>query len=98
MKVKNVSGSSRFSAPAGYDSWLDYWKKQTNKNISVCSAEGCREKNLVGAHVKKASTYTTDEKWYIVPICSSCNKKTDIFEVSADLVPVPSNLSKSHWY
>lgn len=29
MRVKNVNGSGRFSAPAGYRSWLDYWEKKT---------------------------------------------------------------------
>ena len=30
MRVKNVNGSGRFSAPAGYRSWLDYWEKKTD--------------------------------------------------------------------
>lgn len=41
--------------------------------------------------VKNASS--TDECYYIVPLCPACNKRTDTFEVPEDsLVPVPSNL------
>lgn len=90
MYVKNVSGSSRFSAPFGYTSWLKYWEAQTGQSAYFCSADGCIGTNLVGAHVQKA--YSDDKKWYIVPLCSSCNQRTDTFNVSATLVPVPSNL------
>ena len=30
-KVKNVNGSSRFSSPAGYNTWLDYWEAKSGK-------------------------------------------------------------------
>ncbi len=90
MKVKNVSGSSRFPKPTGFDSWLDYWEYHSKKNAYFCSASGCFRKDLVGAHVQKANS--TDNKWYIVPLCSGCNQRTDTFDVSAELIPVPSNL------
>lgn len=92
MYVKNVNGSGRYSSPSGYTSWLDYWKKQTGQNVFFCSKRTCSNTNLVGAHVQKA--YSTDYNWYIVPICNSCNQKSsaEIFEVTATLVPVPSNL------
>ncbi len=90
MYVKNVSGSSRFPKPRGYNSWLDYWKAQTGENPYYCSADNCWGTNLVGAHVQKA--YSNDQSWYIVPLCTSCNQRTDTFNVSATLVPVPSNL------
>ena len=35
MYVKNVSGSSRFAKPRGYNSWLDYWKAQTGKILTI---------------------------------------------------------------
>ena len=89
MRVKNVIGSGRFSAPAGYRSWLDYWEKKTGSKAFFCSASNCFSSNLVGAHVQKANS--TDNRWYIIPLCSSCNQRTDTFEVSGTLVPVPSN-------
>lgn len=90
MYVKNVVGSSRFPKPDGYSSWLKYWETNTGHKAILCSADNCLGIDLVGAHVQKA--YSDDEKWYIVPLCSSCNQRTDIFNVSATLVPVPSNL------
>ncbi|MBO5633088.1 MAG: hypothetical protein J5965_28855 [Aeriscardovia sp.] len=90
MYVKNVSGSHRFPKPRGYNSWLDYWKAQTGETPYYCSANNCWGSNLVGAHVQKA--YSNDHSWYIVPLCTSCNQRTDTFNVNATLVPVPSNL------
>ena len=93
IKVKNVNGSSRFARPTGYDSWLDYWEKNSGKTAWRCSATDCHmigRWNLVGAHVQKV--YGTDKNWYIVPICVDCNNRTDEFYVDETLIPVPSNL------
>lgn len=90
MYVKNVIGSSKFPKPRGYNSWLDYWKAKTGESPHYCSADNCWRTDLVGAHVQKAYSY--DQSWYIVPLCTSCNQRTDTFNVSATLVPVPSNL------
>ena len=91
MYIKNVSGSSRFTKPNGYTSWLAYWEAQTGSKATFCSANGCFSRDLVGARVQKA--YSNDNKWYIVPLCSSCNQRTDTFNVPDNLlVPVPSNL------
>lgn len=85
-KVKNVNGSSRFLAPSGYDSWLDYWEKQTGEKKSVCGAANCSDGDLVGAHVQKANSI--DRSYYITPICRACNQRTDEFDVTWRLVPV----------
>lgn len=90
IKVKNVVGSSRWPAPSGYSSWLEYWEKQTGKKESICGAVGCSNTDFVGAHVLKANS--TDGHYYITPLCRSCNQRTDEFDVVWDLVPVPSNL------
>lgn len=55
--VKNVVGSSRFSVPYGYSSWLDYWEKQTKKKVSLCGCSDCSDKDLVGAHVQKGEQH-----------------------------------------
>lgn len=89
-RVKNVNGTDRFSAPTGYNSWLEYWEKQTGQRKSICGASGCSNGDLVGAHVQKANS--TDKSFYITPLCRSCNQRTDEFDVVWELVPVPSNL------
>ena len=38
MEVININGTSRFTVPKGYDSWLDYWEKQTGLSALKC---GC---------------------------------------------------------
>ncbi|MBQ9510037.1 MAG: hypothetical protein IJR53_11550 [Bacteroidales bacterium] len=90
MYVKNVSGSSRFPAPKGYRSWLEYWEAVTGSAAFYCGASGCYQTDLVGAHVQKA--YGPDHRWYITPLCRSCNGRSDTFYVTTELVPVPSNL------
>lgn len=89
-KVKNVNGSGRFTPPYGYSSWLEYWEVQTGRTASVCGAYGCSNEDLVGAHVQKSDS--SDNKWYVTPLCRSCNNRTDEFEVYYELVPVPGNL------
>ena len=90
MYVVNANGTSRWAAPKGYSSWIEYWMAHKGP-VSYCSASRCRGTDLVGAHVRKA--YSLDQHLYIVPLCSSCNKRTDIFEVpDSMLLPVPSNL------
>ena len=101
-KVKNASGTSRYDAPAGYGSWLEYWERKSGKTAWRCSATDCHKlgrANLVGAHVKKVGG--SDNHSYIVPLCRECNMRTDEFyvdEVRTDefyvdevLIPLPSN-------
>lgn len=89
--VKNINGTSRFSAPSGYSSWLVYWEAQTGRKSGYCKAGTCLNQATVGAHVMKVDSY--DKHYYIVPLCYSCNGRTDSFYVNEnDLVPVPSNL------
>lgn len=94
-KVKNVNGSGfYFGAPSGYSSWLDYWEKVTGRRATRCSAIDCHQSRslctLVGAHVIKVGS--SDRHYYIVPLCSGCNKRTDEFWVDEELVQCPSNL------
>ena len=99
MLIHNVKGSSKISAkpPKPYDSWLSYWEDMANCKLDAntyykcpaCGASTLR-KDFDGCHVQKA--YSTDKSWYIVPLCSSCNHRTDTFSVDVALVPVPSNL------
>ncbi|WP_207153374.1 hypothetical protein [Prevotella herbatica] len=91
MFVTNVNGSARYSAPSGYSSWLDYWNAHASHRAYRCGATDCHHRgDLVGAHVQKA--YSSDQSWYIVPLCNSCNQRTGNFYVDEELVPVPSNL------
>lgn len=75
--VKNINGTSRFSAPSGYSSWLAYWEAQTRRKSRYCKAGTCWNQATVGAHVMKVDS--CDKHYYIVPLCNSCNGRTDSF-------------------
>lgn len=43
----------------------------SGQTAKVCRARGCSNRAAVGAHVQKDVLY--NNKWYIVPFCSSHN-------------------------
>ena len=89
IKVKNLNGTSDNAPPAGYSSWKQWWEEKKGRKFGTCSCGDCNSSAEVGAHVQKA--YSTDLKWYIVPLRTGCNvgKKNVIFEVREnDLEPV----------
>lgn len=47
----------------------------------------------MGAHVRKANS--TDEKWYIYPLCNAHNKSTGELEVSDTYKLVSANKSET---
>ena len=90
IKVKNVKGSSRWAAPDGYTSWLDYWSKHKGKAL-FCGAKDCLGSAEVGGHVVKVDS--DDKSIYIVPLCKSCNPRTDEYYVlESKLLHIPSRL------
>ncbi len=97
MKIKNIKGSSKVSAkPKHFDSWLQFWEHFAGKVITrnerwICPACGksVLGSNFDGCHVQKADF--TDQKWYIAPLCDSCNHRTDEPDVNVLLVPVADN-------
>lgn len=104
MKIKNVKGSSKVSPnpPTGYDSWLEYWeinhRQKLDSNIQY-NCPACERpfyrKNFDGCHVQKVDS--KDQKWYIVPLCDSCNHATGELDVNEGLLlDVPSNLKVTY--
>lgn len=98
-RVKNAIGSSTVSPnpPAPYKSWLDYWEGESNTRLrAIYFCPACEtitsRANVFGCHVQKVG-FTSDKSWYIIPLCNSCNRRTDNFDINDILlVPVPSNL------
>lgn len=87
-KVKNLHGTSD-RVPNGYASWLDFWEAKSGQKATNCLRVGCGvtgRSKLVGAHVKKVGS--SDNSWYIVPLCQADNMRTDEFYVYEPLVPV----------
>ena len=94
--VHNVKGSSKVSSKPSfpYSSWLNYWECMKLSALPYyCPACGkvVTREHFDGCHVQKLDL--TDFKWYIIPLCDSCNQRKDMFSVDEDLlVPVPSNI------
>lgn len=92
MWVKNVKSGSDGGG------WLDWWKEQRDipKSTTVyCSnwdhkGESTNVVARHGGHVKKIDGKAS--KWYIVPLCPSCNEDKDKeFQVDADLLEPLNN-------
>lgn len=97
MNIKNITGSSKISEkPKHFGSWLQFWEHFAGKVITrnerwICPACGksVLGSNFDGCHVQKADS--TDQKWYIAPLCDSCNHRTDEPDVNVLLVSVADN-------
>ena len=101
MELDNLEKKWGGKYPYAILSWRRNWDDLTvffqfpleiRNTIYVCAScgNGCYH-DLVGAHVQKVNS--NDKKWYIVPLCKSCNQKNEPFNVDDDmLVPVPSNM------
>lgn len=80
MKIKNINGTSDTTCACG--SWLKHWEKFSGQKApTCCPATSCLETDLVGAHVQKADS--SDDKWYIYPLCSTHNQSKGTLEVSS---------------
>lgn len=100
MRVENVVGSSHVAAepPKPYVTWLEYWENYVEVRMDpnrryICPAceKAFYRHEFDGCHVQKAQSH--DRNWYIVPLCSSCNHRTDILDIGdVTLAPTPSNL------
>lgn len=88
MYVTNWQGGER-DIPRGYESWLDYWKKNTGTSNPCCCVKGCSKMATDGAHVYRSGI--VDRKIYIVPMCHEHNmQRGSELEIkdSTKLVPV----------
>ena len=97
VKVINATQPYDENCPSEYDSWLDFWEKNTEKPAIYCRNCGKYTTDLCGGHVQKVEQ-RSDGKWYrfpelyITPICYKCNnpENSKIFNVDEkDLVRVP---------
>lgn len=80
-RVHNLQEGSREG------NWLHYWEQATGEKARKCHRVGCYStQNLVGAHVQLDGSNNND-KWWIVPLCQSCNcRHGEHFEVDGPLV------------
>ena len=93
MYIKNVTGSSKISKkPKEGTSWREFWEIRTGIKLGITyTCPSCGKKvwfsQIDGCHVQKSRS--TDNDWYIVPLCDSCNhKEGEIFIADKPLAKV----------
>jgi hypothetical protein len=91
MKVRNINGTSQNTCPCG--SWIAHWEKFSGKTAEYCSVVACTNKVKDGAHVQRSST--TDEKWYIIPLCKEHDNKANELTISDFTVLVHANVRET---
>ena len=73
-------------------SWAQHWVNFSNKSWPErCSVFGCSESPTLGSHIWNPKVLG---EW-IVPMCDSCNKSKDAFDLKANLKFVSANKSRS---
>jgi hypothetical protein len=86
MRVKNLDGAQLNKCSTG--SWLAHWERFSGQNAFMCFANDCIKRPSVGGLVQKESPI--DKDWYVIPLCSDCNKKKgqdlDVWD-TAKLIP-----------
>lgn len=74
VEVRNAQGTSGRRPENGHTSWLAYWEAMAQRNACFCSVIGCTNLATLGAHVtRKIPSLLDDQRYYIVPMCDSCN-------------------------
>lgn len=91
MQITNINGTADNQCTCG--SWLKHWEKYSGQTTDYCQANGCLNKDIVGAHVQLANSI--DKKWYIYPLCNKHNMHTGILEVSNSYKLVSANKSET---
>jgi hypothetical protein len=72
MKVRNLQEESH-PPTCSCENWLQHWENNSGEKKNTCSALNCSKNAEVGGHVQKRNV--GDDRWYIIPICKSCNGK-----------------------
>lgn len=91
MKIKNINGTSQYTCACG--SWLAHWENYSGQTVAFCPESTCLKTSLVGAHVQKA--HSSDDNWYIYPLCSAHNQSTGVLDVSDAYTLVSANQKKT---
>jgi len=87
---KNKGGTSTRKCKCG--SWKQHWINASGKSWpSFCSVKGCTSKPALGGHVYNSKV--SGEK--IIPMCNSCNNKTDAFDINTGVTLVSANKSET---
>jgi hypothetical protein len=87
MKIKNINGTSQSACSCG--SWLKHWEKLSGQKAIYCQAFGCLNKDVAGAHVRKA--VDSDANGYIYPLCNFHSRVVGELAVADAFMLVPAD-------
>lgn len=87
---KNKKGTGERTCVCG--SWKNHWIKFAKKDWpEYCSVKECGNAPVLGAHVINAEV----EGERIVPMCDSCNKLQESFDLKGEVTVVRANTRKT---
>ena len=108
IAVHNVLDTKDEPIPEGYESFLDYWEKESGQDCpSKCqaielhiTADGsiADTSDLVGAHVRIDGKDCPDDYAWIVPLCKHCNNdgNTSSIYMPDGTIFIPVRMAKKH--
>ena len=108
IAVHNVLDTKDEPIPEGYESFLDYWEKESGQACpSECQAIDWHitangaiadKTDIVGAHVRIDTIPCPDDYAWIVPLCKHCNNdgNTSSIYMPAGTIFIPVKMAKKH--
>ena len=108
IAVHNVLDTKDEPIPEGYESFLDYWEKESGQACpSECQAIDWHitangaiadKTDIVGAHVRIDTIPCPDDYAWIVPLCKHCNNdgNTSSIYMPAGTIFIPVRMAKKH--
>ncbi len=108
IAVHNVLDTKDEPIPEGYESFLDYWEKESGQACpSECQAIDWHitangaiadKTDIVGAHVRIDTLPCPDDYAWIVPLCKHCNNdgNTSSIYMPAGTIFIPVRMAKKH--
>ena len=108
VSVHNVLDTKDEPIPEGYESFLDYWEKESGQACpSECQAIDWHitangaiadKTDIVGAHVRIDTIPCPDDYAWIVPLCKHCNNDDNTLSIylPAGSIFIPVKMAKKH--
>ncbi len=95
IEIKNLNPNPHYSCACG--SWLKHWEKFSMNKEPACAVANCTSCASVGTHVQLADS--TDENWYVLPLCNEHAASTENLVVwkRYKLVPANTDLTCDRW-
>ena len=97
MKVK-ITKKGELQPECGCGTWLRHWENNSHIKKGLCSVRGCNNPADVTAegHVYvteaddnfNAFKFSGNDKWYVIPICKTCDVENSEYEIEQNIIPV----------